>query len=118
MQAVLFEVGSATPTAEYLEVLEEVAAAIIGDPSLRRVEVQGHTDPTGDLAYNYELSRERARAVLDALVERGVPPALLGARGYGPSQPLADNATEEGRRRNRRVVFVVERAEEGADEGR
>jgi outer membrane protein OmpA-like peptidoglycan-associated protein len=72
-----------------------------------RVEVEGHTDSTGPAKYNLELSRRRAEAVLAFLGSRGVPLERLRARGYGEAQPVADNATEGGRRRNRRVDIVI-----------
>ena len=69
------------------------------------IEVQGHTDALGDPVYNYDLSRRRAQSVVDALLDLGVPPELLMARGYGPSRPVSDNDTDEGRALNRRVDF-------------
>ncbi len=91
--------------AKYATLLEEVAASITGDPRIRRVEVQGHSDPTGEQVYNYDLSRRRAESIVAALAALGVPPELLEARGYGPSRPIADNATPQGQALNRRVDF-------------
>jgi outer membrane protein OmpA-like peptidoglycan-associated protein len=84
-----------------------VVSALLAAGSVVRVEVQGHTDATGDPAYNLALSEARANAVRRALIERGVPAELLSARGYGPQRPVGDNATPEGRRQNRRVAFEV-----------
>ena len=68
-----------------------------------RIRVIGHTDNTGRPQVNLRLSRERAAAVVDWLVARGVAPERLIALGYGATQPIADNATEAGRARNRRI---------------
>jgi OOP family OmpA-OmpF porin len=67
--------------------------------------VEGHTDSTGADAYNQALSERRANAVLKYLVDAGVPAARLSARGFGESEPVADNDTAEGRAQNRRVVL-------------
>lgn len=102
---VKFELGSDDASDAFAPVLEEIASTIIADPSIARVEVQGHTDPTGGTRLNFDLSRRRAATVVQALVELGVPPDMLEARGYGPSRPLVDNSTSEGRAVNRRVDF-------------
>lgn len=82
-------------------------AAVLGRCEPARIEVGGHTDSRGAEEMNRSLSQRRADAVLDALVERGVPLAMLAARGYGEDEPVATNATEQGRARNRRISFKV-----------
>lgn len=67
--------------------------------------IEGHTDSNGAEAYNQRLSEQRAKAVRDYMVSMGIDPARLEAKGYGESQPVADNATPEGRAQNRRVVL-------------
>ena len=67
------------------------------------VEVAGHTDSVGAESYNQSLSERRAKAVKSYLVERGIDADRLTVRGYGESEPVADNATKEGRAENRRV---------------
>ena len=84
------------------------AARILKDNPSVRVSVDGHTDSIGSARYNQRLSERRARTVADALVEDGVSAKRLDVRGFGKSKPIADNATEEGRARNRRVEIVVE----------
>ncbi|MCK4747160.1 MAG: OmpA family protein, partial [Bacteroidales bacterium] len=69
--------------------------------------ISGHTDNTGTLRINQRLSRERAKSVVDYLVERGIPGEMLVYEGYADSQPVAPNDTSEGREKNRRVEFKV-----------
>ena len=71
------------------------------------IAIGGHTDSTGPRAFNKRLSRDRARSVRQYLLGRGIPPARLSARGFGPDQPIADNDSEQGRSKNRRVEFLV-----------
>ena len=70
-------------------------------------EIGGHTDSQGREEMNQELSQQRAEAVRLALIERGVPPAQLVAKGYGEAEPIADNGTEAGREANRRITFTL-----------
>ncbi|TFL19870.1 OmpA family protein [Jannaschia formosa] len=70
-------------------------------------EIGGHTDSQGRETMNQELSRARAEAVRLALIERGVPPAQLTARGYGETEPIASNDSEAGREANRRITFTL-----------
>ncbi|MDY5969438.1 MAG: OmpA family protein [Bacteroidales bacterium] len=86
--------------------LDHVAEALLKHPSLR-VEIGGHTDNVGDEASNMHLSQQRAKAVHDYLVLRGVPPNRLSYRGYGETSPVADNGTDAGRAKNRRTTFTV-----------
>ncbi len=76
------------------------------NPSVR-IEVSGHTDSVGTQAYNRELSHKRARSVYDYLIEKGIAPRRLEYEGYGESQPIAPNATPEGRARNRRTQIRI-----------
>jgi OOP family OmpA-OmpF porin len=71
------------------------------------VEVQGHTDNVGKPDYNLRLSQHRAEAVKDYLVTRGVAASRISAKGYGETQPIANNRTDQGRAQNRRVVINV-----------
>ncbi len=72
-----------------------------------RVEISGHTDNKGKESSNQRLSEKRAKAVKKFLVEHGIDGTQLEAVGFGPSQPVADNDTEEGRARNRRTEFKI-----------
>jgi OmpA-OmpF porin, OOP family len=106
-EQVKFETGTAELRAESNVILEAVRAVLAAHPELERVEIQGHTDATGSAELNRRLSEERAAAVKRWLVEHGIAEARLIAKGYGPDRPLADNESDAGRARNRRVEFHV-----------
>lgn len=106
LEGVTFELDSADLTAESRPVLARIAEDLKKYQRLR-VEVQGHTDSSGSDAYNLKLSERRARAVRDYLISQGVASSQVEARGYGETQPIASNATPEGRAMNRRVVMKV-----------
>ena len=88
--------------------LDEVAAILRENPDMK-VEVGGHASSEGSDAYNQDLSQRRTEEVARQLEERGVSSDQMVARGYGESQPIADNSTQEGRETNRRVEFNVQR---------
>ena len=104
---VLFEFDSAKLTPEARDTTREIST-VISDLQGRRIAVEGHTDSKGTAAYNERLSRDRAEAVADSLVDRGMPRSSLSVRGYGEDKPVASNDTDSGRARNRRVEVVVE----------
>lgn len=104
---VQFDLGKATLRSESAAILEEVAATLLANKRVVRVEVQGHTDPTGGNVINLALSQKRAEAVVADLVRRGVAPERLVARGYGATRPVAPNDDDEGRALNRRVQFDI-----------
>jgi OOP family OmpA-OmpF porin len=106
LRGVEFATNAATLTEGSRPVLDAVAEDLKIHP-LVQVELQGHTDSRGADAYNLDLSQRRADSVRDYLVSRGVPGTRLTARGYGETDPIADNATAAGRAENRRVVMKV-----------
>lgn len=71
------------------------------------IEIEGNTDNTGDSASNLRLSQQRAGAVRDYLVQRGVDASTLTTKGNGDTKPVASNDTEEARFRNRRIEFII-----------
>ncbi len=102
---ILFETGKATLKPESMEEIQKVADYMKKDSSAR-FEVQGHTDNQGSDAINDPLSQQRAEAVVKALEGMGVDPFNLRAIGKGSHEPVADNGTDEGRAKNRRVEFI------------
>ena len=107
MSDILFDFGKATLTQELQLNLAEVAAILKSLLTESTVIIEGHTDNVGSAQRNKVLSEERATAVLNYLVERGVDKKRLKAVGYGLTKPIADNNTEEGRAKNRRVELVI-----------
>jgi OOP family OmpA-OmpF porin len=105
---VQFEHGSAEIKPESDSLLDQIALHLKANPELKRVRVEGHTDDTGPRDVNVRLSKQRAEAVRQHLVKRGVNPQRLSAEGYGPDKPLVTDTTEAARAKNRRVEFVVE----------
>lgn len=103
---VTFDFNSDRLTANARDLLVRTADALKGQADLR-VELAGHTDSVGAEEYNRELSQRRADSVRDYLIDLGVSPDQMRANGYGESQPVRGNDTEEGRERNRRVEFNV-----------
>ncbi|QQR87662.1 MAG: PD40 domain-containing protein [Flavobacteriales bacterium] len=87
-------------------VLDELTTFLKENPSVR-IEIQGHTDNVGGMGDNMALSQDRAFTVKSYLESRGISGARLSAKGYGPTQPVADNGTEAGRAQNRRTAFVI-----------
>lgn len=106
VSGIFFDTGLSVVKPESGPAIAEVARLLSGDPALR-LRVVGHTDATGELAANLELSRARAEAVVQALVtQHGVAAARLTSHGIGPLAPAATNRTDDGRARNRRVEIV------------
>lgn len=106
LTGVTFKVGSAELVPSSLKTLDAAIAGLKRNPKAK-VEVQGHTSSEGGDDYNQQLSEDRANAVRDYMIRRGIAEARLTARGYGSSVPKADNDTESGRKQNRRIELVV-----------
>jgi len=103
-QEVHFATDSATLTEQDKALLDQVVANM-KKVNITEGEVRGYTDSTGSPAHNQKLSERRAQAVADYLTERGIAPGRLTVKGFGESNPVASNATAEGRAHNRRVVL-------------
>lgn len=103
---ILFETGKATLTASSYVELGRLLGFMQENPGMK-IEISGHTDKTGSEPLNFKLSENRARAVVDFLVSKGIDSSRLEYRGYGSLQPVADNATAVGRSKNRRVEFKI-----------
>jgi len=102
---VSFEYNKAELTPDSLAILDKVALSLRDWPEVK-VEIGGHTDSRGSETYNQKLSEKRAAAVLDYLGSKGVDAMRMTSKGYGESKPIADNAAEEGRAKNRRVELT------------
>ena len=87
--------------------LNEVVQVIKTNPQIKKILIEGHASSEGDKNHNLKLSDERAKAVMDYLVQHGVPKDHVTAKGFGSTEPIADNNTEEGREKNRRVEFTI-----------
>ncbi len=106
LRGVNFETNSDRLLPSASSILDDAAATLRKNPTIK-VEVAGHTDSDGSAAYNEGLSARRATTVRDYLAANGVAMDRMTTRGYGESQPIADNSTREGKAQNRRVVLVI-----------
>lgn len=104
--SVLFDTNSARISPSFKQTLDQIAGTLAEHPTAN-VNVVGYTDSTGSESYNRKLSLERASSVTAYLESRGVAPTRLTATGQGEANPIADNATTEGRAQNRRVEMFV-----------
>lgn len=107
-EKVQFEVNQAIIKPESDELLEDVAQVMRDNPHVKKIAIEGHASADGDDGQNLKLSDARAKAVMAHLVAKGkIDPSRLTAEGFGEKRPIADNNTEEGREKNRRVEFNV-----------
>jgi outer membrane protein OmpA-like peptidoglycan-associated protein len=102
---VLFDFNKSTLQPSSDAALQPAANLMVADKTLK-LEVQGHTDNVGNDAYNQTLSEARAKAVMTWLTQHGVAADRLTAKGYGKTKPVADNGSDEGRAKNRRVEIA------------
>jgi outer membrane protein OmpA-like peptidoglycan-associated protein len=107
MSIINFASGSAAVPSFNRAVLQQAALVMKQLPAGTVIEIGGHTDNTGEATSNLQLSQQRAEAVKAVLVQSGVDPARLVAKGYGATQPVATNDTPEGRFQNRRIAYSV-----------
>ncbi len=102
---ITFDVGKSTIKPESMGEINRIVQLMNENPDLK-FSVEGHTDSTGNAASNQTLSEARSKAIVDKLVEMGIAADRLTASGKGQNNPIADNGTDEGRAKNRRVEFV------------
>jgi outer membrane protein OmpA-like peptidoglycan-associated protein len=100
-----FDTDKATIKLESKPIIDQIVKLLKDNPGLK-VGVEGHTDSTGTPARNKTLSQQRAESVASALVKAGIDAKRLAAAGWGQDKPIADNKTEEGKAKNRRVEIV------------
>lgn len=100
-----FDTGKSTIRPDSMPIIEQIVQMMKASGDLE-LSVEGHTDSVGDATSNQTLSESRAKAVVAAIVAQGIAAKRLRAAGYGEDKPIADNASEEGRAKNRRVELV------------
>ncbi len=104
---IFFEFNSATLRPDARTLLDKVGAALASDElTTFQFSVEGHTDSVGSESYNSSLSAQRAEAVKAYLIANGVPPERIKTMGHGEAAPVADNESDSGRQRNRRVELI------------
>ena len=113
---VVFDAGKASLQPSAMTAIDRLAQLLSVYPE-RSIRIEGHTDSVGDDAANQELSERRAAGVRDALLARGVEAARIEAVGYGATHPVADNRTESGRQKNRRIEIVLSDEQSTSDGG-
>ncbi|MDQ3335644.1 MAG: OmpA family protein [Myxococcota bacterium] len=106
LETILFATNRTNINKKSNKVLDAAALVIKNHPEMR-IEIEGHTDDRGSDASNLKLSDGRAAAVRKYFVKKGVPAARLTSKGYGEAQPIAENKTDAGRGKNRRVEFLI-----------
>ena len=100
-----FDIDASTLRPDSQAPIAEIKTLLNSNTDLN-ISIEGHTDNTGSADHNRQLSTARARSVLGALVGLGIDPSRLSSKGFGPDKPLADNADDAGRAKNRRVELV------------
>jgi len=100
-----FDTGKSTIKPDSRNIIDQIVTMMKDNPDLK-IGVEGHTDNVGNPKSNQTLSEDRAKAVVAAIVKEGIDPTRLSAAGFGQDKPIADNKTEEGRAKNRRVELV------------
>lgn len=106
-EPILFDLAMSDLREDVILMVHDIALWLASHPEAALVEIGGHTDNLGGVAYNQQLSERRAQSVREALESLGIAPERLRARGYGLSRPVTRNTDEAGRARNRRVEVVV-----------
>ncbi|MDX2190843.1 MAG: OmpA family protein [Bacteroidota bacterium] len=101
-----FDKGKSTLTVKSYHEIESLYNFLKNNPTIK-IEVSGHTDNQGTPAANKKLSAERAKTIYNYLIKKGIPASNLKYAGYGSEKPVASNATEDGRRKNRRTEFEI-----------
>lgn len=116
LNGVNFEFDKARLTLNAKTLLDQIGVALTATPDIK-VEIDGHTDSKGAGPYNQKLSEVRANSVRDYLIERGIDAGRITTRGFGETMPIANNTTDDGRERNRRVELKVIEAAAPVDSG-
>jgi outer membrane protein OmpA-like peptidoglycan-associated protein len=102
---ILFETGKSTIDAGSLSIVDQIFEMLNSSAEIK-ISIEGHTDNIGIAANNKKLSQDRAKAVMDALVAKGIVSTRMSYKGWGQEKPVGDNSTDEGKAKNRRVEIV------------
>ncbi len=114
LKQVQFGTGSAKILSNSFKILDEVVRLMNVNKDVKLVAIEGHTDNKGSDKMNEKLSDDRAHSVRQYIIDKGIHPDRLTAKGYGPYKPIADNKTADGRQKNRRVEFHIRDNADGA----
>jgi outer membrane protein OmpA-like peptidoglycan-associated protein len=106
-EKIQFDFDKATIKEVSFSLLNEVVDLIKKNPHIKKVSIEGHASVEGGADYNLRLSDQRSKAVMKYLVDHGISKEMLAAKGYGVTRPVADNETDAGREKNRRVEFNI-----------
>lgn len=106
-EKIQFEYNKSDIKEESFDLMDEITQVLQDNKHIKKVSIEGHTDADGSDSYNLKLSDARSKSVMKYLVDHGVAAERLTAKGFGESQPIADNETDEGKAKNRRVEFNI-----------
>src|SRR5688500_5281209 len=107
-EKIQFDLDKATIRPESDNLLEEIIKVIKENEHIKKIAIEGHTSSEGSDKHNLKLSDKRAKAVMDYLVKKGgLPKEMFTAKGFGESKLIGDEATEDGKEKNRRVEFNI-----------
>jgi OOP family OmpA-OmpF porin len=106
-EKIQFENNKSVILPQSFSLLDDITKVFKDNPQLKKVSIEGHASAEGDPKRNLKLSDERAKAVAKYIADHGIDEKRLTAKGFGITKPIADNATEEGREKNRRVEFNI-----------
>ena len=106
-EKIQFENNKSVILPQSFSLLDDITKIIKDNEHIKKIAIEGHASAEGDAKRNLTLSDERAKAVMKYIVDKGVDAKRLTAKGFGITKPIADNATEEGREKNRRVEFNI-----------
>jgi outer membrane protein OmpA-like peptidoglycan-associated protein len=107
-EKIQFDFNKATIRPESDDLMNEIIKVIKENQHIKKIAIEGHTSSEGSDKYNLKLSDKRAKAVMEYLVTKGsLPKEMFSAKGFGESKPIADESSEEGKEKNRRVEFNI-----------
>jgi outer membrane protein OmpA-like peptidoglycan-associated protein len=106
-EKIQFENNKSVILPQSFSLLDDIVKVIKDNEHIKKIAIEGHASAEGDAKHNMTLSDERAKAVMKYCVDHGIDAKRLTAKGFGVTKPIADNATEEGREKNRRVEFNI-----------